>query len=183
MPLEIEAKFSLADPQAMRKTLREAGARPLSSLLEHNVYFDRPDGSLRRDDCGLRLRTEQAADGKSRTLLTYKGPRQSGQFKIRQEEEVTVDSAAEAEAILKGLGFEPTLSFHKRRENYHLAGASISLDELPELGFFLEIEAGDECTVALTRQALHLEDQPTITKTYLALVAEHLPPGKKQLNF
>lgn len=183
MPLEIEAKFRLADPEAMRKTLRQAGARPLGSLLEHNVYFDRPDGSLRRNDCGLRLRTERASDDKSQSLLTYKGPRQSGQLKIRREEELTVDSADAAQAILKGLGFEPTLSFQKRRENHRLGGASISLDELPELGFFLEIEAGDECTVAVAREALHLEDEPTITETYLALVAEHLPPEKKELKF
>jgi adenylate cyclase class 2 len=183
MPLEIEAKFRLADPDALRRALRQAGAKALGQVLEHNLYFDTPDGRLRRADCGLRLRTEQAAGAPARTVVTYKGPRRPGELKIRPEHEVAVDSAETARAILEGLALAPTLAFEKRREDFQLGPARVSLDELPELGFFLEIEADDEGSVQAARETLDLADEPTVTQTYIALVAEHLPAGQRELTF
>ena len=131
MAMEMEAKFRLRDPDAMRARLRAAGAHAAPAVLEHNTYFDTPEATLRRSGRGLRVRREQVEGGESRTVLTFKGPRLPGGLKIRQEEELSVNSAETAEALLRGLGFEPTLRFQKRRENYQLSAARVSLDELP----------------------------------------------------
>ena len=184
MPVEIEAKFQLTEPEAMRRLLAELGAEALGAVLEQNTYFDRADRSLQGRDCGLRLRVEQAGGEASRVMLTYKGPRRPGELKIRQEEEVGVSSAKATRAILAGLGYEPTLSFQKRRERYRLGRAVVCLDELPELGFFLEIEAPDERAVQDVRKTLGLGDVPTVRASYIALVAEHLGrSGRAKLRF
>jgi len=179
--IEVEAKFRLADPDAMRRALDAAGAQASETVLEHNTYYDRPDGSLRRADCGLRLRTAEGPDGTTRTTMTYKGPRRTGELKVRPEAEVLVDGLAAAEELLAGLGFVPTMAFQKRRRNFQLGDAVVSLDELPELGFFLEIEAPDAGAVQAARRVLGLANAPTVTDTYVALVGRHLGPGGKNL--
>ncbi len=175
MGIEIEAKFRIGDMETMRRKLLAAGACPMGTVLEDNTYFDTPDARLRQSDCGLRIRTVKPTDGGAgRSVLTYKGPRRAGELKIRAEEETAIDSPAAARAILAGLGYQPTASFQKRRESFCLGAARIELDELPALGFFLEIEAGDEKTVQSARKILGLTGEPTITKTYIEMVAEHL---------
>ena len=184
MGIEIEAKFRLDDPAGMRCRLDAAGATPARRVLEHNTYYDDANGSLRRGDRGLRVRVERAGDGESVAILTYKGPRRPGELKVRAEYETVVGSADAAAEILAGLGFAPVLGFQKRREYFELDGAEICLDELPELGWFLEIEAPDEQSVGRLRQRLGLADTPTVTETYIALVARHLEgTGQTELAF
>ncbi len=174
MGIEIEGKFRLADPEAMRRRLKELGASRLGAVLEHNTYFDTPDHALRQRDEGLRVRVVEAPDGRSKAVQTWKGPRRPTELKVRPEIEVELSSAEDAAAILRKLGFDFTMSFQKRRESFRLGEARVELDELPELGFFLEIEADEERTVNQVRARLGLEQEPTITSSYIALVAEHL---------
>ncbi len=183
MAIEIEAKFRIADPDAIRRRLH-ADAEPIAKVLERNTYFDTPAGELRAADRGLRVREIESVGGESRCTLTYKGPRRQGPLKIRTEQELGVDSAEAAAALLASLGYEPTVSFQKRRESFRLGPARIELDELPELGFFLEIEADDEPAVQAARESLGLADAPTVTETYPAMVAEHLAhAGQTHLAF
>lgn len=171
MGIEIEIKFRISDPEAMREKLLSVGAEATGTVMEENTYFDTPEASLRRSDRGLRIRTAEPSDGGAKwSVLTYKGPRREGELKIRVEEEIVIDSPDTACAILSALGYLPTISFQKRRESFGLGGAKIELDELPGQGFFLEIEADDEETVQATRKTLGLENEPTVTKTYAEIV-------------
>ncbi len=174
MPLEIEVKFRIDDAEAMRRRLVEAGARPAGRVLERNTYFDLPGGELRKSDRGVRIRVNEAADGETWTVMTSKGPRRPGELKIRPEAEVGVESFAAAAAVLESLGYGRTLSFQKRRETFLYADAEIVLDELPQLGFYLEIEADSEEAVQRTRAALGLAGAPAVTASYIALVDSHL---------
>ena len=184
MGIEIEAKFRLEDPAAMRRRLDDAGATRARRVLEHNTYYDDADGSLRRGDRGLRVRVERTDDGASVAILTYKGPRRPGELKVRPEHETVVGSPEALTEILAALGYTPVLGFQKRREYFDLGGAEICLDELPELGWFLEIEADDEETVRRLRRRLGLAETPTVTETYIALVARHLQgTGGTELAF
>ena len=197
MAIETEAKFRLADPQAMRQRLLAAGGEPLGIALENNTFFDTPKGDLRRADCGVRIhsvagptdeavriRTAETTGGGRRASMTYKGPRREGPLKVRAEHEITIDSPDAARAVLAGLGYQPTVSFEKRRESFALGPARVEIDELPELGWFMEIEADDEAAVQAAREKLALTDEPTVAATYLALVAEHLKTaGGNRLAF
>ncbi len=174
MGVEIEVKLRVDDPRQMREKLQAAGARRLGTVLEHNTYFDTPEETLRKADSGLRIRVMEAADGSRRAVLTYKGPRREGELKIRQEEQTQIASARAATAILAGLGYRPMLAFQKRRESFELDAARVELDELPEMGFYLEIEADDEAAVRRVRGMLGLDNQAAIPSPYVALVARHL---------
>ena len=104
--------------------------------------FDFEDGHLAKSGNLLRLRSEG-----DRIVLTYKGPVDDRQAKVRQEIEVTVSDFDNCRDILAKLGLAPVLETRKRRTTYRLQAAQIVIDKyagvyahIPEL---LEIEAPD----------------------------------------
>lgn len=175
MPTEIEAKMRVESFDAIRSRLAEVGATRLGSVLEINTFFDSSDRSLVSADKGLRLRRNRDdRTGNDTFVITVKGPQQKGELKSREETEVGVDSGEGATAVLAALGFQPTLSFEKRRESWELDGTKIELDELPILGSFLEIEGPDEPTVMAVRAKLDMADAPLIKTGYITMLARHL---------
>jgi adenylate cyclase, class 2 len=175
MPVEIEAKMAVPDHEPVREALRRRGARRLKRTDETNVFFDRPDRSLRAAGEGLRLRTNRDADSGTAThVITHKGPLQPGQLKSREETEVVVDDPAATTRLFERLGLGVTLSFEKRRESWELGACKIELDEVPHLGPFVEIEGPGEAEVLRVREALGLSDRPIIKTSYIALLTRHL---------
>src|SRR5262245_48355845 len=126
MPIEIEAKMKVDDLGEERRKLRECGAAPLGRVLEVNTFFDTPQQSLYHAGKGLRVRTStDAASNRSTHVITFKGPRQPGALKKREEIEVAVADADAAIALLKALGHIIVISFEKRRESWKLDGCRI----------------------------------------------------------
>lgn len=172
---EIEAKMKVSDLAQVRARLKSAGAKPAGEHFETNVFFDREDAGLVRADKGLRLRTDHHVEtGITDFILTFKGPRQSGTVKRRQEIEFSVNDAAAATAVFEALGFKVALSFQKRRESWKLADCKIELDQVPHLGTYVEIEGPSEEIVLKTRQTLGLEQEPLISTSYASLLAKYL---------
>ncbi|HEY2587625.1 MAG TPA: class IV adenylate cyclase [Tepidisphaeraceae bacterium] len=175
MALEIEAKMKVDDFDAVRAKLVECGATRVGAVLETNTFFDTPDRSLLAADRGLRLRrAKDLASGDERFVVTVKGPAQSGPLKTREEAEVNVDDGERAIAVLRALGYEPQLSFEKRRETWETGGCTVELDELPVLGRFVEIEGPDERSVLHVREALGLSGLPLIKTGYITMLTRFL---------
>ncbi|MEO1235167.1 MAG: class IV adenylate cyclase [Planctomycetota bacterium] len=175
MMIEIEAKLRLTDPPALHEKLRELDAVRDRQMLETNTYFDRPDGELKTSDRGLRVRVElDKATGKSECLMTHKGPRAHGRLKSRSETEVGVSNARAAAQMLAVLGYQPVLTFEKRRTRYLLDGCRVEIDTLPYLGTFVEIEGSNEDDVVAVQEKLGLGDQPLIRASYIVMLATHL---------
>jgi adenylate cyclase class 2 len=175
MAVEIEAKMRVRDLSVVRDRLKATGAVSAGSVVELNTFFDTEDRSLLAADQGLRLRVNRnTADGTERYIITYKGPRQHGQLKSREENELTVTSDRDAIALLRCLGFKQVISFEKRRESWKLGGCSVELDELPFLGTFVEIEGPSEEAVLKVRTNLNLGDEPVVRASYIALLTTHL---------
>jgi len=157
MPIEIEAKLKVDSHDPTRQRLRTIGAAPLGTWLETNTFFDGEDRSLLAADRGLRLRSARDVNTKTTTYtLTYKGPRMHGPLKSREEQEVIVGGAPETIALLGCLGYGPVISFEKRRESWKLESCRVELDELPFLGYFVEIEGSSEKAVMRVREQLGL---------------------------
>jgi len=175
MPIEIEAKMKVERFDEVRRRLGESGARRVGEVLETNRFFDTPDRKLLAADKGLRLRTARDVEGgRERHIITVKGPQRQGELKSREETEVDVADAQDARRVLQALGYEPTLSFEKRRESWELGRCKIELDELPLLGRFVEIEGPDEPTVMRLREKLGLADRPLIKTPYIKMLADYL---------
>jgi len=135
---EVELKVRAAHGP-VRDRLEAAGAKALSEVTQRDTYYDAPHRDFAATDEALRIRrtTGAAADG---TRLTYKGPLVEGAGKTRREHETTVGDDDEAAAILDGLGFEPAATVEKRRETWRLNGYEVVLDDVTDLGQYVEVE-------------------------------------------
>jgi adenylate cyclase class 2 len=175
MHREIEAKFRLTDPEPIRGQLAEVGAALRGRVLEYNRLLDTAEGRLRRAGCGLRVRTWRVLDGGGEpgATLTFKGPRESTQFKARLEIETPVPDPAALLEILGHMGFHECVTYEKRRETWQVGPVVVVLDELPRLGWYLEIEGPDEAAVAAAQRQLGLADTLLVAETYPHLAGEH----------
>ncbi|MEF8775085.1 MAG: class IV adenylate cyclase [Haloarculaceae archaeon] len=83
---------------------------------------------------------EGLAERSDTTTITYKGPLLDEESKTRREAETTVGDAEQMRAVLGGLGFEPAATVRKRRRRFAYEGYTICLDDVEELGQFVEVE-------------------------------------------
>jgi adenylate cyclase, class 2 len=169
--LEIEAKFKAEDFTAIRDLLRASGAQSIGVFQETNTFFDTQSRDLLAKDRGLRLRRNRnISTTREDFLLTYKGPQQSGPLKTREEIELTVSDATSAAAMLRALGYTKISSFEKHRESWKLGECKIELDDLPQLGKFIEIEGPSADAVHETARTLQLDHLAPITTSYIAMI-------------
>jgi adenylate cyclase class IV len=199
--VEIELKFRLADPEPMRALLRAAGAEYGGRFHESDRLYDTADRRLLSGDCGLRVRTRRSTGDPASVpvhTLTFKGPRgaavperdnpnpgrKSGAArrgalapasgpKVREEVETAVAAAAALDAILRSLGYQAVVAYEKRREVWQWRGCVVTIDELPRLGWWLEIEGPDVERVEHARAALGLAAASPVRETYVELAAAH----------
>jgi len=177
MPTEIESKLRVASHEPVRARLASLGATFVRRIVETNRLFARTDGSLRRADCGLRIRTAHVVEGATLpATLTFKGPRQAGPFKRRREIETEIADAETMTAVLDVLGFEERHRFEKKRESWRLGACGVDLDELPSLGAFVEVEGPDEAAISEALRGLQLANAQPVQETYVEMVAKLAAP-------
>ena len=109
-------------------------------------------------------------------FVTFKGPKQKGAYKVRQEIEfeLSVSAIDNMAGLFEALGYEKMLVYEKRRTLWLLDGCDVCLDEVPLLGRFVEVEGPDEGAIALVLKKLRLADRPHINKGYAGLMREKL---------
>ncbi len=173
MCTEIEAKLKVDSLPEIKRKLTELGAEFLEEQLQTDYYFDDANRTLIKADECLRLRRQLTGDDE-KVFLTYKGAREKGKFKKRQEIEIEVGDADSAQRLLSVLGYEKSLVFEKKRRVYRLDQCEVALDELPLLGTFVEIEGPDDKKIADVQKKLGLENLPHISESYATLMEEKL---------
>ena len=159
---EVEQKYRIKNPAAIRRRLRSLKAKRVSSGHEKNELWDLED-IVRRKASVLRLRTH---DGKG--TLTFKGPRLKSKFKKRLELETGVDPQA-ARMLLITLGFRVVARYEKQREEYRLGPAHVTLDHVGKSGWFVEIEtASAQIEKIAARLGLSAKDREE--RSYLEMI-------------
>ena len=166
--LEVEAKVALDGPDALRAALHRLGAAGSPALAEEDAFFIHPERDLTASDEALRLRGSAG-----RFELTYKGPRQVGAYKAR--EEITVHTADDPTALLLALGFRVGVRLRKTRERHRLAALEVTIDHVEGLGWFAEVEAmaadarAAEASVRAAMRELGLDARPRVLESYVEL--------------
>ncbi len=172
MGLEIEAKIKVESHDAVRARLTELGAAYVGKARETNRILDDNKKTLRQAGCGLRVRQVEVLDGEPGcSSITYKGPIQRAELKVRSEVNVDISDADSAAAVFEALGFEPFITFQKNRESWRLGDCRVELDELPLLGKFVEIEGPDEQTVSQAKSDLGFASAKNITQSYVKMLS------------
>jgi len=113
------------------------------------------------------------ADSRQTVTLTFKGPRDPGPLKSREEIELEVADASAMLQLLERLGYRTILSYQKNRESWTLDDCRIELDEPPHIGLFVEIEGPDESAIRHVQRRLDLRDADLVRESYVRLVLQY----------
>lgn len=186
--LEAELKASLggltAEEVADRAVL--LGFLPEARVQETDIYFNGKERDFRRTDEALRLRSVVLLDGTRKSLVTYKGPKLDSVSNARTEYETGVSDGETAQKLLEALGYRPLAVVDKVRQTYRLGEVTLCLDEVTDLGGFLELELlvpGEEQREAAVARLLALLEALGISRerlsrrSYLELLAEKRQGG------
>jgi len=175
--IEIEVKASVDDPKQMERAIIELGATPIGIETQTDTYYNAPYRDFGVTDEALRIRVQ---DGKS--ILTYKGPKMDSVSKTRKEVETEINDIVGMGQILSSLGFFPVATVSKKRKNFRIGDFTISLDEVRNLGNFLEVERSvkdprnhQEKVESIFKfiAKLGLKRESTIRKSYLEMILDN----------
>ncbi|MCD8352046.1 MAG: class IV adenylate cyclase [Planctomycetaceae bacterium] len=169
MGMEIEAKIKVADLQPIAEKLRRLGATEEGTVLERNWVLDSDDDRLKGWDVLLRIRTT----GGDEAILTVKRRGGDGEFKTREEVESRVDSADVLLKQFEMIGFRTAWIYEKKRSTWQWRDCEVVLDELPEIGCFVEIE-GEPDAIRRVATDIGLDPADHINDNYLGLWQKHL---------
>ena len=173
---EVEVKIKVENLAKVEEDLKKLGADEVEYGVQEDLYFNAPHKNFVATDEALRIRR---SNGKC--FLTYKGCRLNSQAKTREELEVKVEDFNVIRLILEKLDFKPVYLVKKIRKSFKLENLKINLDNVENLGSFVEIEgfAKDEDerkkvveNVRRVLLKLNLHDKKLEDKTYLELLLE-----------
>jgi adenylate cyclase, class 2 len=127
--IEIKARTRQAD--LIRDYLRKAGAEYKGTDVQTDTYFKVPSGRLK-------LRQGKIENN----LIFYDCPDQEGPRQSDFLLQPVQDSEGLKTILTKALGIKVTVA--KTREIYYIGNIKFHIDQLEELGSFVEIEAGNK---------------------------------------
>jgi len=136
MPYEIEVKASVDNLDIIKEKLSGRGCIWLKQIHQcdriYSVYWTQINNEM-RERVFLRVRSENGIDN----ILTFKCVLDSMEV---VEHESTIGQPQEVIEIIKWLGFKEYAIVNKRRLVGKLNGYNICLDDVDELGCFIELE-------------------------------------------
>jgi adenylate cyclase class 2 len=178
---EVELKFPLAQNHAIDEKLRQRGAVEKPAVHHVDRYFNHPSRDFRSTDEAFRIRSVG-----DENCVTYKGAVLGAIAKTRHEIEIDFasgpDSATRFHEMVQMLGFQFVREVRKSRRSFSLewnqSHFQLAIDEVPEIGCFLEIELLTEADglkaaeAAVWELARSLELSTTEPRSYLDLLLE-----------
>ncbi|SHJ86796.1 class IV adenylate cyclase [Hespellia stercorisuis] len=134
---EVEIKLPICGRADIEQKLQRIGFLAGRRVEESDVYFNSTLRDFRKTDEALRIRS---CDKGRRAFLTYKGPKVDAVSMTRKELETEVGDGTVCQAILESLGYRPVSPVRKIRQYYQRDGMTACVDEVENLGTFLELE-------------------------------------------
>jgi adenylate cyclase, class 2 len=180
MPLEIEVKFYLPDPESFVSRLPGYGAQLILNSPETNIRYENQDNSLYAQRILLRLRQADTVTLTFKSKPTEFNP----EFKVHHELEVTINDFESMSRILESLGFHPAQVYEKKRAVWRIENTLICVDQMP-YGNFIEIEGNPE-NIHKVSQDLGFEWKDRILFNYLEIfdtLKQHLKLPFSEVTF
>jgi len=148
LKFEVEVKISISNAEAIESALLALGAKETNVEIQTDIYFDHPCRSFAETDEAVRIRSigdirelrESINIPPHKTEMTYKGPKIDSTTKTRLELSLGIDDIETAKTMLVELGFRRVASIRKHRSFFLLQDTTISIDEVEDIGTFLEFE-------------------------------------------
>jgi adenylate cyclase class 2 len=177
--IEVEFKAKIENFEKFieaKNKILSLGSKLISKTLEEDIYFQHPLRDFSKTDEALRIRR---TNGKN--YLTYKGEKISKISKTRLEIQTEIENFENTKEIFLKLGFKPVATISKKREKYILGSTFIYMDEVKDLGYFIEIEEEieNELSIKIIEEKLikilekiNIPKKSITRKSYLELLLE-----------
>lgn len=133
--MEIEVKVKLDDVQNLKKSIEKLGATWSETKTQVDAYYKyhtQVDEIERPGSFILRVRRD------AKNKFTYKAF--TDRRGVWEELETVIEDPEQMEKILQKSGFVNVLTLHKKRTSAKYQQFSLEIDEIEELGDFLEAE-------------------------------------------
>jgi len=128
--LNVEIKARSADPEDIRRFLTANNAEFKGLDEQSDTYFNVPNGRLKLREGNI-----------ENNLIYYERTNQSGPKKSHFKLVRVEDATGLKEALTESIGVKVVVK--KKREIYYIGNVKFHIDEVPGLGSFVEIEAGN----------------------------------------
>ena len=173
--LEIETKFKIKSQREILNALKQIGARFEGRSTEKDIYYHPPRGTKKLS--AVRLRRA----GNKNIFTIKKIPKntpRSKTFKIREELELFIEDKKIFQKVLTLLGFNEAFRKEKKRLLYAWNGLKISVDKLPFIGGYLEIE-GNKKGILKAARGLKLDIKKATSDTYMDIFKRYKKMNRK----
>lgn len=138
--MEIEVKARLKDKNAVMEKLRALGCEFSSVKTQDDMVWVEKTGNLETflsNKVFLRIRIQN----NEKVIMTAKKPKDPNNAGlVKREHEVVVDSAEEARGVLSLMGLQEAVRAVKKRQTAKYKEFEICIDEVDNLGSFIEVE-------------------------------------------
>lgn len=134
---EIEIKIKIENIKEIRDKILNLNVEFIKTEKEIDEYFDFEDKRLINADKTLRIRNKE--------VVCFKGPRENHENKkISEETEIKINNYENFINFLNKSGIKVSFVKEKIREYFKKDNLIITIDTLPYLGSFIEIEGPEE---------------------------------------
>ncbi|BDZ70508.1 class IV adenylate cyclase [Methanobacterium petrolearium] len=137
--IEVEVKAHAPNLNKIEERLIGIGACRVKKEYQEDLYFNAPHRDFAQTDEALRIRKIRSENSEE-IYITYKGPKMDNISKTRKEIEVAVEDSLKVADIFENLSFRPVATVRKNRIIYTMGELMVALDEVQEVGSFVEIE-------------------------------------------
>ena len=139
------------------------------------MYYNEPNRDFKKTDEALRIRVSNG-----HAEVTYKGPKIDTETKAREEINVKIDDYQKFNNILEVLNFKRIKSVDKIQRHYECEGLSVMIDEVRDLGRFLEVEVLVEGNIEAAKERIFsllkrigLDKEKLTRESYLELLLKN----------
>lgn len=136
MEIEIKAKFD--DKEKIKESLNSIGANQEKTKHQIDEYYNHPSRDTRETKEYIRLRYNY---GENKGIFAHHINISDG---VNKEFEVPIEDVKTFKEILNGLNFPLLGVIDKKRETYKFNKFIITIDEVKDIGNFIEIEVDGE---------------------------------------
>jgi adenylate cyclase class 2 len=187
--IEVEIKVPLSSDglDGLQDKILKLGGTYLNHEIQQDTYYDHPCRSFRETDEAVRVRRriphtpEKLKTDSPLFELAYKGPKLDKKSKTRLELSLGISDVTIANAMLMELGFRNVATIVKKRVFFKYGTTTICIDDVEEVGSYMELEqliplraelepVRDELLDIV--KALGIDSKNSIRKSYLELYLE-----------
>lgn len=155
--LEVEQKYRVENFVSIESSLKILACEPMVAESQCDIYLRHPSR-----DFGITGEAFRVRETNGISLVTYKGVKEPGAVKIREELEIPLAEGTKEQwlTVLERLGFQRVAEVRKARRSTRIEingiMITVSLDSVEQLGCFVELEAivNDRTTLEATQSTI-----------------------------